>query len=302
MRRYSTLLFCTITLHCFSQFNWGSRFGLHTGIVLHIGSHVDAIGLQLNAFYKESFVQLNTGSTLNWNIKSYGNRCHFWEFRQAIGLHLMYGKKNLEPGFMVDPSFHNSNYNNSIGYQYIWYKDNIETSQRSGAWSIHLRYFSMLLENDVFAGQMKDRFRTGHLRFDYRYQQWVFNTGLNIWTGETAKSHWEKVKLEKCPSGFRILEDLPFGKTAHGLCYGGVIFNAGLGQTVHFKGGIDSEHVRHAFQNRLIHDLLFLPKNMERNTPHYPRLDENGCPVFLKAEVRKNRFYWQLGTNGYWSN
>jgi hypothetical protein len=299
MRLFCFVVICSVSLTARSQFNWGHRFGLQTGIVLHIGTHVDAIGCQLNVFYKESFVQLNSGSTWSWNLKNYGHRRNFHEFRHAIGLHLLYGKKKLNPGFIVDPAFHNSNYNNSIGYQYIWYVDNTNTSQRSGAWSLNLRYFSMLLENDVFAGQMKDRFRTGHLRFDYRYLQFQFNFGLNIWTGETANSLWQRTQMNKCPSGFRILEDLPFGKTSHGLLYGGITCYAGLGQTIHIKTGIDSEHIRHAFQNRLTHDLLFLPKKIERNTPHYPRLDEGGCPVFNKEDVRKSKFYWQIGTNGY---
>jgi hypothetical protein len=106
--------------------------------------------------------------------------------------------------------------------------------------------------------------------------------------------------MKNQPSGFRLLEDLPYGRTSHGIAYGGVYYNLGAGQNVHLKLGIDSEHLRHSVQNRFIHDLLFLPKKIERNTPHYPRLDETGCPVFEKSTVRKNRFYYQQGLNEHW--
>jgi hypothetical protein len=51
----------------------------------------------------------------------------------------------------------------------------------------------------------------------------------------------------------------------------------------------------------LTHDLLFLPKGFPRNTPHYPRLDKNGFPVFSKNNRREDIYYFQIGTNGNWS-
>jgi hypothetical protein len=59
--------------------------------------------------------------------------------------------------------------------------------------------------------------------------------------------------------------------------------------------GIDSEQVRHVFQNKLFHDLPFLPKKYQNQTPHYPRLNKEGLPVFTKNEVRKDKFYFSLG-------
>jgi hypothetical protein len=53
--------------------------------------------------------------------------------------------------------------------------------------------------------------------------------------------------------------------------------------------------VRHVFQNKLFHDLPFLPKKYQNQTPHYPRLNTEGLPVFTKNEVRKDKFYFSLG-------
>jgi hypothetical protein len=285
-----------------AQFNLGQHVGLQTGLVVHIGTHVQGIGIQLNAYYQHYFYQVNSGSSLVRFGKSYGKRKSFWEFRQAFGGYLMYGRKELEPDWWIDPAFHQSAFNNAIGYQYIWYWDQAHTNQRSGAWMLHFGHASILFENDVFAGQAKDRFRTGHLQVSWRKDFVRVMVGLNIWTGETGNSTWQHISMPKCPSGFRLLEDLPYGKTSHGNLYGGLAYSLGYGQLVQWKTGIDSEHVRHAFQNRFTHDLILLPKSMERNTPHYPRLDEDGCPVFQKEKVRKTRIYSHGSLNGYWSN
>jgi hypothetical protein len=45
-----------------------------------------------------------------------------------------------------------------------------------------------------------------------------------------------------------------------------------------------------------------MPKSYKRTTPHYPRLDKNGKPVFTKGERRSDRFYFQASVNENWSN
>jgi hypothetical protein len=256
----------------------------------------------LNSFYHDYFYQINAGSTFTINLTNYGKRKNFWESRNSLGLILLGGKKEMTPDFQLNGLLHNSTYNYGLGYNYIWYFDNAKTSQLSGGWAVHLKSFSLLLENDIFGGQGKDRFRTGHITMNYRLKDFKFTTGLNIWTGETANSIWNKEGFDKCPSGYRELENLPYGKTSHGIVYGGISYNLGYGQYTTMRIGVDSEKIRHAFQNRLMHDLIFLPKKIERKTPHYPRLDDFGCPVFEDSLVRKSKFYCQLGTNENWSN
>jgi hypothetical protein len=276
------------------------HFGISLGLTFNVGTHVNNVGINVNTYYTDYFYQFNLGQSFTLNAINFGKRTHFWESRSSAGLNLMAGKRNLTPDFQMNGLFHNTTYNYGLGFNYLLYKDNAGTSQLSGGWAIHLKNTSLLVENDVFGGQAKDRFRTGHFAVSYRYQNMKFITGMYIWTGETKNSQWQKIPLKHQPSGFRILEDLPYGKTSHGIAYGAVYYNIGAGQNLHLKLGIDSEHLRHAVQNRFIHDLLFLPKKVERNTPHYPRLDERGCPVFEKSNVRKNRFYFQQGLNENW--
>ena len=275
---------------------------MSVGLLLNVGTHVNTIGISLNSYYQDFFYQVNAGSSFTYNLTGYGNRKNFWESRNSLGLLLLGGKKEMKPDFQLNGLLHNSAFNYGIGYNYIWYFDNVKTSQLSGGWGVHVKSFSLLLENDIFGGQGKDRFRTGHVTMNYRLNDFKITTGLNIWTGETANSEWQKSSLDKCPSGYRELDNLLYGKTSHGILYGGLSYNLGYGQFTTMRIGIDSENIRHAFQNRLMHDLIFLPKRIERKTPHYPRLDEFGCPVFEGSLVRQSKFYYQQGLNENWSN
>ena len=66
------------------------------------------------------------------------------------------------------------------------------------------------------------------------------------------------------------------------------------------RGGRANE-IRNVLQNKLDHNLPFLPKTMKRNTPNYLRLGSNGFPVYTKSDCRNDRLFLQIGTNGDWS-
>jgi hypothetical protein len=139
------------------------------------------------------------------------------------------------------------------------------------------------------------------LAISYRDSLWKFNAGFSIWTGETDRTDWQKIVFDGCPNGYRSLEDQPYGRTSHGITYVGFDCGYGSSQWLGFKIGIDSEHLLHQLQNRLMHDLIWLPKSLKRNTPHYPMLDKQGSPVFNKTDVRKSELFFHGGLNSGWS-
>ena len=304
MRKLLVILFFFPSL-TFGQNYFLNHFGATTGIVLDFGSHINAVGINFKGYYTDYFFQINGSSTAYFYGSSYGQRKHYWETRNAVGLVLLAGKKQMDMDFQLDGLNHQTPYNLGLGYNYIWYRDNVGTSQKSGGFAFHIKQISIYHENDAFAGQAKDRFRTGHFYLSYRRENFKFGFGINLWTGETANARWEKIQMDKSPSGFKILEDLPYGKTSHGILYGSFTYQLPYRQNVHLKIGIDSEHVRHAIQNRLVHDLLLIPgitKKMSRVTPHYPMLDSLGCPVFYSKSVRPSSYFFQFGMNENWSN
>lgn len=272
--------------------------GIQGGLVLNFGSHETSIGVFGKAFVGFDYAQLNVGNTFKWNLFNLGKRKLFYENRAYFGAALMVGKDKAYTDFELDGLAHQTQKDFAVSFNYLIYTDNAGTSQLSGAWGLYLRNVQLRFENDVFAGQARDRFRTGILTISYRNSWYKLNAGLSIWTGETRGSTWEKLAGEKMPSGYRSLEDLPYGKTSHGIIYVGGQFLMPIGNN-HYsvKVGIDSEHFRHFFQNRLIHDLSLLPKKVKRNTPHYPRLDEDGCPTFERNSVRKTVPFIQFGLN-----
>lgn len=288
-----------------SQNYFSTHFGATAGLSIHFGTHVNGVGVRLNAYYADYFFQVNASSTLKFQFNSYGQRSHFWENRNALGLLFVGGKRDANTQFVLDGLNHQRGHNFALGYNYVIYVDNVGTSQASGGMALHLKNFSLYHENDFFAGNAKDRFRTAHFMAAYQGEFYRIGTGINLWTGETRGARIENISARKSPNGFKVLEDLPYGKTSHGLVY--VSFQGALpyGQHVFMRIGMDSEHARHAIQNRLIHDLAFIPglsKRMKHTTPHYPRLDENGCPVFTKEGVRKNKIYLAFGLNDIWTD
>ena len=286
----------------FSQTISNDFFGFSSGVILNFGTHVNSVGLSLRTYYSDYFYQVNIGSTLTWNFTSYGTRKKYWESRSYLGGLLLGGIKNNTIDFQLDGVTHQTKFKNALGYNYIWYFDNSGTSQLSGGWSLHLNKVGIYFENDVFGGQAKDRFRTGNILFSYRYKEFKFGTGVYLWTGETDGTVWDKTFSKDCPNGFKCLDKLPFGKTSHGIWYGSSILNLPYGQNAHFKIGMDSENIRNSVQNRFVHDLILLPKGIERKTPHYPRLDQQGLPTFDKNNCRKNKLFIQTGINENWSN
>ena len=295
------LLILLSPLHTKAQTYFENHFGGTVGLVINLGTHVNSVGVNLKGYYTDYFFQVNAGSTINLSLTNYGKRKKFWETRNVLGLILLADENQNEIDYQLDGLSHQTTHNYGVGFNYVLYNDNKGTSQQSGGFSAHINKISIYHENDVFGGQAKDRFRTGHILFTYREQDFKIGAGLNLWTGETANSNWQRISGDKIPNGYRCLEDLPYGKTSHGILYGSFTYNLGYGQYVNAKLGIDSEHIRHAFQNRLMHDLTFLPKKVERTTPHYPRLDENGCAIFTKEQARKNLLYLQIGANDNWS-
>jgi hypothetical protein len=299
------VFFCclyVLTFQSDAQTMSSNSFGFAGGLLLRIGNKVNSVGLFAKGYYTHEFFQVNIGSTFRFNFTSYGKRNHFWENRCYVGGVILGGKRDNSIDFQLDGLAHQTMFRHGVAYNYIWYFDNIGTSQLSGGWGIHVNKLAVYFENDVFGGQAKDRFRTAHLLAALRFQQYKVETGLYLWTGETQGAIWQESKLKSCPNGFKDLRNLPFGKTSHGILYGGIRYDLGYGQNATVRVGVDSEHIRHAVQNRLIHDLIFLPSRFPRNTPHYPRLDQNGFPVFEREYVRKNVYYFQGGFNEDWAN
>ena len=296
MNRFLFLILL-LPISVFSQNRWKPGAGIKASILISFGSHQNSLGFKLDTYFGNDFVQLNAGATTRYFLTNLGSRSNFGELRFSTGGVLMFGKGQGSLNMDWDGPLHQSKSEYSIGYAHYWYLDRLGTSQRSGAWNIGIQRIDILMENDVFGGQAKDRFRTGSLVVSYRDSLYKASIGLTIWTGETAETIWNKTPFQGGPNGFRDLTGRPFGKLNHGILYGELKHRFVGMQTAGTRLGWDSEQIRHVFQNKISHDLILFPKKMVRNTPHYPRLNESGENVFTWKEARKPRFYFQTFLN-----
>ncbi len=298
--KYSVSLFLILQLFFgFSQFKSAPILGGQGGVVFNFGTHQQKIGLTASVLYHDFFYQLNVGTQITFNINGYGERKKYWENRTYIGGVLLAGKKQQDRSPFFGGLQHQSSFNLGVAYNYIWYFDEANTSQRSGAFGLHIKQFFIGMENDVFAGQARDRFRTAILYAHYRTKHFTYFTENILWTGETRGSTWIRTPMNGMPNGYRDISDLLYGKTSHGIWDFGIHVHLPYQQIASIKIGFDSEGVRNFMQNRLGHDLLFLPKKIKRHTPHYPMLGNDGCPIFVKEEKRKTRFFFSASLNDY---
>jgi hypothetical protein len=295
--RFIVILFFLAAFSSSAQNYFRDHFGGTIGVSLSLGTHNTSVGLSLNGYYTDYFYQVNLGTRFLFFEQGFGDRRHSWESRSTAGLVLIAGKDERLIDFELDGLNHQTDKNLGIGYNYIWYYDGAGTSQTSGGFGFHIHDFSLYHENDIFGGQGRDRFRTGQFHLSYRYEQFKFTAGIQLWTGESKTAPLREDACNDCPSGYRDLRNTKFGKTSHGILYAGWRMQHDFNQSSVIRVGIDSERIRHIFQNKLIHDLGAF---VNRPTPHYPMLDAYGIPTFDKSRVRKPKPYLLVGANLGW--
>lgn len=78
-----------------------------------------------------------------------------------------------------------------------------------------------------------------------------------------------------------------YPNSSHGLLSLQVNYHAGYSQNLQANAGVDAEQVRNVVQNKIIHDLPFLPKRWNKNC-HIPMIDSEG-KQYLYQENQKIR-------------
>ena len=96
------VLFLIFSFNSSGQNYLKDHFGGRIGIYFNVGSHVNSIGLNVNAYYTDYFYQVNIGTSIALNQMSYGNRLNFIESRNSLGIILLAGKRNQSVDFEMD--------------------------------------------------------------------------------------------------------------------------------------------------------------------------------------------------------
>ncbi len=274
-----------------------NHFGAQIGVSANFGTHITRVGLRIQTYGTYSFAQLNIGHQIYFNRINLAERRHYISNRISVGAVLLGGTRTAIPNFIFDGVNHQTQYQYGLGYNYLWYLDNEGTSQRSGGFGIHIEEFSILIENDLFSGTGRDRFRTSYFGIHYHNELINLNLNTQLWTGET----WG-TKLKNTPDsiyqvGYKDLSETLLGRKSHGILSLGIDYLMGYGNRIHALVGIDHERIRHGLQNKFMHDKPFVPKKWRKANVNYPMLNEFGKPVHKKGEERSGLLYYQFGLN-----
>ncbi len=254
-------------------------WGLRVGLALDVGSHIGRLGAFYNVYWLIENFQINqrTAYYLSFRQLGHGKKGH--ELQLSIGGLVNWGSQSIANEYFVGLMENNARRPFAAGYGGTWYIDNFGTSQSSGSIALHVYNFHFYTENDILTGTGKDRFRTGGVSALYSYDSLRAGISMVHWTGDPDSKGVVKYDSSHYPSktGYKDLSKGTYGKYSHGLLslqgeYAFTTFQSENFQTGRLNIGIDSERIRHVFQNRLMHELISKGR-------HYPMLDADGLPV-----------------------
>jgi len=291
--------------------------------LVHIGAQDDTWKVHLQMTANFGFPENNVGFKVigefrtNANLElalAYDIRYHLSNFGPNINHleHTVTSTVNYDWGDRLEPDDNDLSYikfidsrrfKNSVGYSWQRFFNTIGTSQNVG--TLHMRFNKTVTQfsNDVFANTNgKDRYRTGGFAFGFYDEKTLYIAKLLIWTGDSHCKEMQKIRDSDYPArwGYRDITDCNYGRLSHGILSLGVSHDVGYGQMLGGQIGMDSEYIRNYVQNRVFHDLYFVPRFMNKTKNlHLPMKTEDGENYLYEdgQHVRPNRFVWQFSLN-----
>jgi len=269
--------------------------GAAGGLTVYLGNKTDRVGIFASAWIRHDFIQINPGIRINYHFKNLGPSGRFWELNSYAGLLLAWGKRDsVENPFIYNVS-NQTMRRYSFAYACNFYYDGMGTSQKTGTIALQFNKISLISENDLI-GDNKDRFRTGGTTIQYQHESVIFGISVLLWTGEKG----ERITGTNYPSrnGYKTLGR--FGEYSHGILCLQARQYLGYGQNAQIAAGMDAEQIRHLFQNKIIHDLSFLPARWVKNpSSHVPMLDAEGKMYLYQPgqKIRKPTPYFNVAMN-----
>lgn len=298
---FVSLLGCAFSSLQSQEFIFNSKnVGFNVSANFAVGSHFQRFGLNFNFLYINKFFQSNTELRTYFSFKNLGPPKIYNELVFAQGLVFGYGPKKDYYNPFVNSVSNQTSHASSVAYSYNVYFNKIRTKQVTGIISLQFNNVSVVMENDIFAKQFLDRFRTGAFLIQYQYRD-IVQAGINctMWTGAMGKSvkHEDTHFIGSC---YMDTTGGTFTEFSHGLLSAQIKYNIGLAQNVQINVGIDAERVRDVMQNKLIHDVGFVPKNwFHRYNCHIPMLDDKAEQYIYKPgqKIKNPVFYWNTFSN-----
>lgn len=282
----------------FAQLELEKNFGFNLGFVAAFGTHTQRFGVVVQGYGLYNFTQINASLRLYDNFKDLGPGGEHPELNAALGVCLGYGKKTTDENLFLSSISNQTGYKNSVSYSYNIWCNTIKTSQVTGIIALQFNQFSIISENDLLAKPILDRFRTAAILLQYQNQQFQYGINCTMWTGKLGNA----IKNDSLFPAIGYLDTTQsvYGTISHGLLSAQCKFANEYGQYLQANVGIDAEQVRNSVQNKLIHDMPFIPKKWNKaQNVHIPMIDEKGNQYLYRPEqkIKKTTLFF----NGYTS-
>lgn len=299
MRRHIFICLLFFAPAARSQTFTSSHASFNLGLHLAAGTHFRRIGFSFTAARRGRSVQWNPGIRLYYNLRNIGPQDRYVEMVTSLGIVYGFGRMDSSTNPFIDPLSNNLHKRNSAGYAFNYYWNGIHTSQATGLLSLQLGKIQLAGEDDVFAGGIRDEFRTGS--FMVRYRDRNIQYGLNFFTGWTGR-RGIPVTNSNYPSrnGYMDMSHTLYGKISAGLISAQLSYANHAGQIFQANAGLDNEHVRDIFQNKMVHRLFFSPGHDRwRGGADLPMIDTKGEPYLYHdgQQVRRGRPYVNIFLN-----
>jgi hypothetical protein len=293
-------LLCSCTAWAQEMVYANTNIGFNIGANFAVGSHFQRFGMNLNFFYVNQFFQANSEVRAYVSFKNLGPKKIYNELILSQGVVFGYGGKVGYFNPFINSVSNQTRYKNAVGYSYNAYFNKVKTTQQTGIVNLQFGAASLIVENDILAKPLLDRFRTGAFLLQYQHlDQFQAAVNCSMWTGEMGK----RVQDENGHFIGNCYIDTTGGvypRISHGLLSAQVKYNIGLSQNVQANIGIDAERVRNVMQNRFIHDVGFIPASwFKRYNCHIPMIDDKGEQYIYKEgqKVKKPEVYWNVFSN-----
>ena len=312
MSRIKITLICLfLTSNCLAQVY--ENKGLKLGLVYEIGQPMHRLGCTFGFHVNRGIFQLSSNSTVFYAFRNYGPKITRWEVQVGGNIGIGFGslQSSIETTALLTPVSNYTGRKNLAGYGVKYYYDKIGTKQLTGSISIRINDYFFATENDGFVFLPFDKFRTGAISlgryfFNHNeglaFSQQKVSMDILIYTGQTQGAPTEKIKDGTYPSrfGYKKLNNSKHSKSSHGIIKFYWTTNLRYNQNAFVDIGLDHERIRNSVQNKIIHDLPFIPKwFIKIKNPHIPmRNAEDKDYLYGENEkIRKGKFVWGVGLN-----
>ena len=294
------ICFCLLSWQVQAQLWYQNDKGVNVGLVTALGNRFQRLGITVQGYYCYGHLQGNAEVRFYRNFRNLGARKKYNELVTSAGVVFGYGGISTLHNPFLSPVSNQTGYVNSVGYSYNLYFNRIKTTQQTGTIALQFRDVSIITENDLLARPELDRFRTGGVLVQYQYRdQLQIAINCTMWTGQMGAN---RILISNgfFPYGYMDTAGGRYTQYSHGLLSAQAKASFGYGQYAQANLGVDAEQVRNFVQNRIMHDMVFLPEKWHnpRNC-HLPMVDTAGNPYqhLPGQKIKRATPYWNVFTS-----